>query len=109
MRTAVLLLGLAACSARPPTGPAWPRSAARDADGGESLAPHAAARRIAASTTPATAAPTADDAQPADKPAERPVAPTAPGSATSERPATSAPASADEPVNTEELVIEVED
>ena len=37
-----------ACAARGPAGPAWPQAAARDGDGGESLAPRAAARAIAA-------------------------------------------------------------
>ncbi|HEX8112820.1 MAG TPA: hypothetical protein VF516_34045, partial [Kofleriaceae bacterium] len=37
-----------ACSGHGPVGPAWPKPATRDVDGGESLAPRAAARAIAA-------------------------------------------------------------
>ena len=43
-----LAAGSMACAAREPAGPAWPRAAERDADGGESLAPRAAARAVAA-------------------------------------------------------------
>jgi len=35
----IAVLGLAACGARGASGPAWPKTAASDTDGGESLAP----------------------------------------------------------------------
>ncbi|HET7500267.1 MAG TPA: hypothetical protein VFK02_04665, partial [Kofleriaceae bacterium] len=46
----LLAFVLVACTSagRGPAGPAWPKQAAREADGGESLAPRAAARAIAA-------------------------------------------------------------
>jgi hypothetical protein len=90
--------GAVACSPRGPTGPAWPRPAARETDGGESLAPRAAARAIAAIV---------ED----DHAAERAVAATpaaAPSPAASAAPAPAAPAQ-DEPLPSEEIVIEVDD
>jgi hypothetical protein len=100
----MLLLALAACSmscaGHEPAGPAWPKPAIREADGGESLAPRAAARAIAAIV---------ED----DRPAERAAATTpaaAPAPVASG--ATGAPAAApaqDEPLPTEEIVIEVDD
>jgi hypothetical protein len=106
MRVLLLVIALSACSmacaSSAPTGPAWPRSAGR-ADGGESLAPHAAARTISAISE--------EDHAP-DREADKPAAPPPLVPAATERPAvtasTGAPAS-DEPMTTEEIVIEVED
>jgi hypothetical protein len=99
---AVLGFGLtaAACSPSAPRGPTWPRAKAHEVDGGESLAPRAAARAIAA---------VAEDDKPdraADKPAATPATP-----APADKPAAAAPAApaSDDPVMTEEIVIEVED
>lgn len=103
MRRGVLLfavLGLISCadaSARP----SWPRPRPRDTDGGESLAPRPAARTITAAVEDrpserAAAAPTAGVS----------VAPVAaPAAAAAAAPAES---SSDEPINAEEIVIEVE-
>jgi hypothetical protein len=88
-----------ACSVRGPAGPAWPRPAAREVDGGESLAPRAAARAIAAIVEEA-------------HPAERAIAdkPAAPATASPAAPAAPAAAPAqDEPLPSEEIVIEVDD
>lgn len=97
MRLGLLVFTLAACSSSASAKPAWPKARPREVDGGESLAPRAAARAIAAvveedkpAATPATAA-----AAPisVDKPAAAPAP---------------APAS-DEPITTEEIIIEIED
>lgn len=70
----VLVLGLAACAGRA-HGPAWPKMAEREVDGGESLAPHqpsviaeakpeAPAKPAASADTDATPAAATDDAPP---------------------------------------------
>ena len=94
----VLAAGSLACSTRGPSGPAWPRPAPRAADGGESLAPRAAARAIAAIVEDDHAADRAVAATPA----------AAPSPAVSATPATAPPAQ-DEPLPSEEIVIEVDD
>lgn len=96
---------LSACAARAPTGPAWPRSRPRDPDGGESLAPRAAAAAIAAAMS--------DDERAADRDAdERPAAPaqSSPATGSVDRGAQdpAAPQQPDE-VQGEDIVIEVED
>lgn len=97
MRLGLLVFALAACSSSASAKPVWPKARPREVDGGESLAPRAAARAIAAvveDDKPAvtTAAPAAA-AAPVDKtPAAAPVAP-----------------ATDEPIITEEIVIEIED
>jgi hypothetical protein len=92
-----LAAGSMACAAREPAGPAWPRAAERDGDGGESLAPRAAARAIAAVV----------DDHAAERAADKPAVST---------PAVSAPAASsgtlqvtEEPLPLDELVIEVDD
>jgi hypothetical protein len=100
----VLVLALAAyssaCSGHGSgaSGPAWPRSAERESDGGESLAPRAAARAVAAAV---------DDDRPAERStSERPAAAPA---ASASAPATAAPAPTTDDTNLEEIVIEVDD
>lgn len=104
----MFLLALAACSmacsGHGSVGPAWPKPAARELDGGESLAPRAAARAIAARV---------EDDRPAeravaDKPAAAPVPAASAAPAVSAAPAAATPAQ-DEPLPTEEIVIEVDD
>jgi hypothetical protein len=90
-----------ACSGRAPAGPAWPKPAAPPVDGGESLAPRAAARAIAAIVEEERPAERAA----ADKPA---AAPAAASAAAPAAPATATPGQ-DEPLPTEEIVIEVDD
>jgi len=90
-----------ACSGHAPAGPAWPRPAARQVDGGESLAPRAAARAIAAIV---------EDERPAERAAaDRPAAAPAAASAAAPAAPASAPAAQDEALPTEEIVIEVDD
>ena len=97
MRLGLLVFALAACSSSASAKPAWPKTRPRDVDGGESLAPRAAARAVAA---------VADE----DKPAVAPTA-TAGAPAPVDKPAAATPAApaTDEPIITEEIVIEVED
>lgn len=100
----MFLLALAACSmvcsGPGPAGPAWPKPASRETDGGESLAPRAAARAIAAIVEE-------------DRPAERaaaatPAAAPVPAASAAAAPAAATPAQ-DEPLPAEEIVIEVDD
>lgn len=100
----MLLLALAACSmacsGRGSAGPTWPKPASREADGGESLTPRAAARAIAAIV---------EEDRPAERAAAAPAAAPVPAtSAGAAAPAAAAPAQ-DEPLPTEEIVIEVDD
>ena len=97
MRLGLLVFTLAACSSSASAKPAWPKARPREVDGGESLAPRAAARAIAAvveedkPTATATATAAAVAPVSVDKPA-----------------AAAVPAS-DEPIMTEEIVIEIDD
>ena len=96
---AIALACSTGCAARAPAGPTWPRPADREADGGESLAPRAAARAIAAIVEDDRAV----DRAGGDKPAAAAAPPTGDRAA-----APTAPA-AEEPVNLEEIVIEVDE
>jgi hypothetical protein len=105
MRLGFLVIALAACSPAS-TRPAWPKSTDHEVDGGESLAPRAAARSSAASE--------ADDD-------DGPSAPATAGAAGGERaappgasldrgsPANPSAPSPDEPVQAEDIVIEIDD
>jgi hypothetical protein len=46
MRLVLAVILLAACGGKPATGPAWPKAAEREIDGGESLAPRTAASTV---------------------------------------------------------------
>jgi len=103
---AALILALGALGAwlcgAASASPAWPKSAPREIDGGESLAPRAAARAIAA----------VENERPSERASEKPEAPAAaaPASATPTTPAaTPATPAAEEPIMTDEIVIEIED
>jgi hypothetical protein len=103
MRSAglVLVLGLAACAARA-HGPAWPKMAEREVDGGESLAPRQAS--VVADATPAAAdakPEVSDDATPEAKPAD----------ATEDaEPTLGEPVIApEEVINIDDIVIEIDD
>jgi len=104
----LLVIALAAwaagCSARGSAGLSWPRPASREVDGGESLAPRPAARAIAALVEEDRPA----DWDVADKPAApAPVPVATPGG---DRAAASpAPSPPEDPLTTEEIVIEVDD
>jgi hypothetical protein len=94
MRFVALLL-IAGCGH--PSGPAWPKQHASDDDGGESLAPRAAAISIAALQD--------------DKPAVAAVV-AAPAAAAEAAPAVVAPAvttPTDETLQTEEIIIEIDE
>lgn len=101
-----LAAGLMACSAPDAAGPAWPRAAAREVDGGESLAPRAAARAIAA---------LAEDDHGAERTADKPAAADRASSPSATTPtaargaANPAAPSTEEPFPGEELIIEVEE
>jgi hypothetical protein len=98
MRFALVLV-LGACVGGSGTAPNWPKQHEHDTDGGESLAPH-----VAAATAVAAAASVED------KPADAVVTPAAvPAAAT---PAVTTPAATtptEEPIQTEEIVIEIDD
>ena len=87
------------CARQDPAGPAWPKSAEREADGGESLAPRAAARAIAAAV----------EEHAADRAADKPAAPAAAAAATGERPAAGQVQVTEEPLPLDEIIIEVDD
>ena len=99
MRLGLFVFALAACSSSASARPAWPRSTPHETDGGESLAPRAAARAIAA---------IAEDDRPVDR---TPTTTATPAAATPVTPAATpaTPATPDEPPITEEIVIEIED
>lgn len=97
----------AACSAHGPAGPSWPRPATREVDGGESLAPRPEARAIAVLVEEDRSA----DRAVADKPAApAPAQVTTPaGGAGGDRAAAAPAAASEDPLITEEIVIEVDD
>lgn len=100
----VIALGLAAslcgCASSAAARPAWPKPSAHDGDGGESLAPRAAPRAIAAAAVE-------DDhavERVADKPSD--IAPIVPPSAAPASPSALAPI--EEPITAEDIVIEID-
>ena len=100
MRLWLLVIALAACSSSASARPAWPKATPHEVDGGESLAPRAAARAITALV---------EDDRPADRAADKPAAAVP---AAVDKPAAATPAATpatDEPIMTEEIVIEIED
>jgi hypothetical protein len=101
MRIVLAVLLLAACG-RASAGPAWPKMAQREDDGGESLAPRAKASAVAAAA--------ADDDKPA-KADDKPAAAAAKPDAETTKPASTVPTQVpdDIVITTEELVIEIED
>jgi hypothetical protein len=107
MRLGSLLfaIALAACSSSyGPAGPSWPKAHGRERDGGESLAPRAAARAIAT---------VAGDDKPADRAAaDKPAASASdtPTAAGADKPAASPLGSTtiEDVIMTEEIVIEIE-
>jgi hypothetical protein len=99
MRRLLVFLVLGGCVHATSSSPAWPKDRT-DSEGGESLAPHEAAKSIEVALEN-------DDADkpaqaPADKPVDKPAAATEGGA-----PAATAPAATEEPIQTEEIVIEV--
>ncbi|HZJ66509.1 MAG TPA: hypothetical protein VFD36_23540 [Kofleriaceae bacterium] len=89
------------CARQDPAGPAWPKWAERESDGGESLAPRAAARAIAAAV---------EDDHAADRAAgDKPAAPAPATPAVPEKPAGGTVTVTEEPLSPEDMVIEVDD
>src|SRR3569623_1696451 len=96
-----VIVALAACSHTGSSGPAWPKDRARD-DGGESIAPRETSKAVAVALEQDS---DDDDAKPADKPADKPAE--KPATPTEATPAASATPASEEPIQTEEIVIEV--
>lgn len=97
----LLAVGLAGC-ANASSGVAWPKQAAREPDGGESLAPRSAAVAIESSKDDSviemdvpTVKPEPKPAEVKPKPAETPVGPR--------------PTQDDGVITTEEIIIEIDD
>jgi hypothetical protein len=98
----LLVFALAACGSagHVSTGPAWPKAAVLEVDGGESLAPRAAARAIAARV---------EDDRSAERAADKPASPAAAPAATGDRPAATPASPQPEEVPGEEIIIEIDD
>lgn len=94
-------VALAACTHSGSSGPAWPKDRTR-ADGGESIAPRETSKAVAIVEQEADAD---DDAKPADKPADKPAE--KPAAAAEAGTPVAPAAAAEEPITTEEIVIEV--
>jgi hypothetical protein len=94
----LIVFALVACSSAShgPAGPTWPKAAAREVDGGESLAPRAAARSIAAIV---------EDDRAADRAEKPPAAPAATDKPAAATPSTTQP----EEIPGEDIVIEIEE
>lgn len=101
MRRALVLVVLFGCAGASSHEPAWPKPHVSDNDGGESLAPHQAHQVAAVSKD--------DDAE--AKPAAPAAEGTAPKTPEAATPAVTAPnqAPTDETINTEEIIIEIDD
>ena len=97
----VAVLGLLACGASA-KGPAWPKQSVKDVDGGESIAPRSSVAAVEDSDDEVVEAP----AKLPDKPDDKPVKETPKPETPAAKPAATTP---DEPIQTEEIVIEVED
>ena len=106
MRLGLVVIALAACSGpgAASASPSWPKATVSEVDGGESLAPRAAARAVAAIV---------EDDKPADKAApDKPLAasggPSGPSGSTADKPA--AASSAATPLeDSNDYIIEIED
>jgi hypothetical protein len=89
-----------ACGGRSSAGPAWPKQAEKEVDGGESLEPRTASAIAAVEDDEDEKV----EEEPVEKPAEKPAA-------VEVKPATPAPTAPtpEEPITTEEIVIEIDD
>jgi len=104
MRLVLALFLVAACGSKPTAGPAWPKTADKETDGGESLAPRAKASAVAAADDD-------DDEVEATPAADKPAATTPKPDAETPKPATTGSAQAPEDIviTTEEIVIEIDE
>lgn len=100
MRLVLALVLFAACGASTTPAPAWPKTADRETDGGESLAPRQATTVAAAEDEPAAAAPVTVEAAPAATSTATPTAVTP-----TTTPTITAP---EDTITVEEIVIEIE-
>jgi hypothetical protein len=97
-----LVLALVGCTHAASTSPAWPKSAARDKDGGESLAPHES-KAISVAVEKSDV-----ETKPDAKPETKAVVPvTEGGVAPTVAPMVTAPT--DETITTEDIIIEIDD
>ena len=102
MRRALVLVVLVGCAGSAAHAPAWPKQHAAEVDGGESLAPHVSTQVAAIGIT--------KDEDDEGKPATATPAPVAAPAAVTASPAVTPPtAPADETINTEEIIIEIDD
>ena len=100
MRRLLLVVMVAGCAHSTSSGPAWPKDRAGGGDGGESIAPREAATSVAVAME-------ADDDKPTEKAVDKPAAAAATPASEASAPATNAAAPSEEPITTEEIVIEV--
>lgn len=99
-----LLIGLVTACGGGSKGPAWPKSAGDETDGGESLAPKPGSVAINA------AAADDDDDIVVEKPAEKPAAAKPAGDDTAPaRPTTPTITAPEDIINTDDLIIEIDD
>jgi hypothetical protein len=98
MRFAVVLL-LGACVGGSSATPKWPKQHVSEVDGGESLAPHVAAAQAIAAVT--------EDVKPADAAVVTPTVTPATTTPAVTTPAVTTPT--DEAIQTEEIIIEIDD
>jgi hypothetical protein len=103
MRRLLFVVALAGCTHAGIGGPQWPKTTASEHDGGESIAPREGAKSIAAASGKDDAD---DDAAPAAEAA--PAATTAATPVTEGgAPSAAAPATSEDVIQTEEIVIEI--
>jgi len=102
MRFLVVVM-LAGCASHAASGPAWPKLHEAEKDGGETLTPHVANSAVAAVEKSGTEE---EPVKPTAAPAAAPAAPKEPGAVT---PAAPTVTPADDPIMTEDIVIEIDD
>jgi hypothetical protein len=104
MRRVLVLVVVSACAGSAAHGPAWPKQHDKEADGGESLAPHVASQVAAIGITK-------DDDDTGKPAAATPASPAAATGAATTTPVVtpSAQTPTDETINTEEIIIEIDD
>ncbi|MEP6866156.1 MAG: hypothetical protein ABJE66_36385 [Deltaproteobacteria bacterium] len=104
MHRAVVLLVASACAGSTAQGPAWPKQHVSENDGGESLAPHQSSQVAEIGVTKNDD----DEGKPAAKtPTANPATVTVDAITPAVTPPTQTPS--DDPVNTEEIIIEIDD
>jgi hypothetical protein len=101
----LVLFLIAACGAHRDAGPSWPKLHTADKDGGESLSPRTSASVAEAQSE--TDDKPVDTPAPSAKPTTPTPAPAASGGSTSTPPVVS-PSTTDDPMTTEEIIIEID-